>query len=64
MKLQKARFLDDPQGVLDYLARENIVPVKSPPWAKHPFMLRRNEKTKNRPSRTMTPLIMEALSIT
>jgi len=36
----------DRQGVLLSLARENIVPVKAPPWARYPFELRRNGKTK------------------
>lgn len=34
------------QEVLLSLARGNIVPVKAPPWARYPFALRRNDKTK------------------
>ena len=48
MKLETARFLKDREQtlMLHYLARENIVPVKAPPWADHPFELRRNERGK------------------
>ena len=46
MKLEMARFLKDREQMLHYLARENIVPVKAPPWADHPFELRRNERRK------------------
>jgi len=45
MKLDMARFLKDREQMLHYLARENIVPVKAPPWAVHQFELRRNERT-------------------
>lgn len=48
MKLETARFLKDREQtlMLHYLARENIVPVKAPLWADHPFELRRNERRK------------------
>ena len=48
MKLETARFLKDREQTLTlhYLARQNIVPVKAPLWADHPFELRRNERGK------------------
>jgi hypothetical protein len=46
MELEIGRFLKDRQQMLNYLAQQNVVPVKAPPWADHPFELRRNEKTK------------------
>ena len=46
MRLEMARFLKDREQMLHYLAQENVVPVKSPSWADHPFELRRNEKAK------------------
>jgi len=69
MKLEMARFLKSREQTLYYLAHENIVPVKSPPWAEHPFGLRRNEKTKRGQigqhllGTKTTPLIMELLGI-
>lgn len=69
MKLDMARFMNDRDGMLHYLAKENVVPVKAPPWADHPFELRRNEKTlrgqigKHLVGREMTPLVLELLGV-
>ena len=52
MQLNMANFLRDPNRLIEYMARENIVPVKAPPWADYEFELRRNEKTlRNLPGR-------------
>ncbi len=45
MTLDMLGFLNNKEQLMHYLARENIVPVKAPPWADHSFELRRNEKT-------------------
>jgi hypothetical protein len=63
-----ARFLKDPEELLHYLARENIVPVKAPEWADHPFELRRNEKSKRDPGgrlagKETTALVLEILGV-
>ena len=66
MELEIARFLGNKDLLLNYFAQKSIVPVKSPPWADHPFGLRRNKKVKNREigrlagKKTML-LIMQAL---
>ncbi|MCD6297294.1 MAG: hypothetical protein J7M30_09080 [Deltaproteobacteria bacterium] len=68
MELEIARFLGNKDLLLNYFAQKSIVPVKSPPWADHPFGLRRNKKVKNREigrlagKKTML-LIMQALGI-
>ena len=46
MELNMGKCMKNREMMLRYLASENVVPVKAPPWAKHPFELRRNEKTK------------------
>lgn len=52
MNLNMANYMSDPQRLTGYMARENIVPVKAPPWAKHEFELRRNDKSaRNLPGR-------------
>jgi hypothetical protein len=48
MELDIARFLNDKDSLLRYLARENIVPVKASEWSKYEYILRRNEKTEKR----------------
>lgn len=64
-----ARFPEDREQMLHYLARENIVPVNAPPWAAHPFDLRRNEKGKRGQvgqhvcGRETTALIIDGLCI-
>ena len=69
MRLEMDRFLKDKEQLVNYFAQENIVPVKSPPWAEYPFELRRNEKTKRGQigrqllGTKTTPLIMEFLDI-
>lgn len=69
MKLEIARFLGNKEQLLHYLAQENIVPVKSPPWADHPFELRRNEKAKKGQlgqhlvGKETTPLVTEVLGV-
>lgn len=69
MKLEMGRFVKDREQMLYYLARENIVPVKAPPWADHPFELRRNEKTKRGQigrhvaGTETTPFVMDILGI-
>lgn len=69
MKLDVARFMGGPERMLHYLAKENVVPVKAPPWADYPFELRRNEKTKRVQvgthfvSKGMTPLVLEVLGV-
>jgi hypothetical protein len=69
MKIEIARFLKDREQLLNYLARENIVPVKAPPWADHPFELRRREKTirgqigQHLVSQKTTPVVMEVLGV-
>ena len=69
MKLEIARFLRDREQLLNYLARENIVPVKAPPWAEHPFELRRSEKTirgqigQHLVGQKTTPVVMEVLGV-
>jgi hypothetical protein len=69
MRLEIARFLKDREQMLHYLAQQNVVPVKSPPWADCPFELRRNEKFKRGQvgqhlvSKGMAPLLMEILGV-
>jgi hypothetical protein len=69
LKLEMGRFLKDREQMLHYLAQENVVPVKAPPWADHPFELRRNEKSKRGQigqhivGKETTPLVMECLGI-
>lgn len=69
MRLEIARFLKDREQMLHYLAQQNVVPVKSPPWADYPFELRRNERVKRGQigqhlvSQGMTPLVMEILGV-
>lgn len=69
MKLEMARFLKDREQLLNYLAQQNVVPVKAPPWAEHEFELRRNEKTKKGQigqhliSKGLTPFVMELLGV-
>lgn len=69
MKIEIARYAKDPEQILFYLARMNVVPVKAPPWADHPFELRRNEKTKmgllghHMVGKETTPIIIELLGI-
>lgn len=69
MKLEIARFLKDREQLLNYLARENIVPVKAPPWADHPFELRRREKMirgqigQHLVGQETTPVVMEVLDV-
>lgn len=69
MKIEMAGFFADIEQLLHFLARENTVPVKAPPWADHPFLLRRNaKKERNLPGRHMigketTPVIIERLGI-
>lgn len=69
MKLEMARFLKNREQMLYYLARENVVPVKAPPWAKYQFELRRNDKTKTGDpgrhitGRETTPDVIESLGI-
>lgn len=69
MKLEMARFLKNKEQMLYYLARENVVPVKSPPWADHPFELRRNQKMKRGQigqhlvGKEIIPLVMELLGV-
>ena len=69
MKLEIARFLKDREQMLRYLAEANIFPVKAPPWASHPFELRRNEKTKRGQvgqhvvGIETAPLIMECIGV-
>lgn len=64
-----ARFLKDPEEMLRCLAWENIAPVKAPPWADHPFELRRNEKAKRSQlgqhiaGKETAPLVIELLGI-
>jgi hypothetical protein len=54
---------------LEYLAKENIVPVIAPDWAKYPFELRRNEKTIKRQigrhfiGKETTPQIIQLLGV-
>ena len=48
MELEMARHIKDRNEMLRFLASKNVVPVKAPPWADHPFELRRNDKTKRR----------------
>ncbi len=69
MKLEMARLLRDPEWLLAYLARQNVVPVKAPPWSENQFELRRNEKTRRGQvgrhfvSRGLTPIVMEVLGV-
>lgn len=69
MKLEMARFLKNNEQMLHYLAQMNVVPVKAPQWADHPFELRRNEKVKRgQPGQHLvgketTPLVMELLGV-
>ena len=69
MKLEMARLLKNREQMLHYLAQQNVVPVKAPPWAEHPFELRRNEKTRRKqPGQHIvapktTPVVMEALGV-
>jgi len=69
MKLEIARFLKDREQLLNYLAQQNVVPVKAPPWAEHQFELRRNEKTRRGQigqhfvSKGLTPLVVELLGV-
>lgn len=69
MKIDMGRFLNDKEQMLRYLARENVVPVKAPPWSGHPFELRRNDKTirgqigRHMVSKGLTPIVMELLGI-
>ena len=69
MKIEMARYAKDPEQMLSYLARMNVVPVKAPSWADHPFELRRNEKTKmgllghHLVGRETTPIVIQLLGI-
>lgn len=69
MRLEMARFLKHREQMLHYLARENVVPVKAPPWADYPFELRRNEKVKRGQigqhlvGKETTPLVLELLGV-
>lgn len=69
MKLDMARFLMNREHLLNYLVRENIVPVKAPPWADYPFELRRNEKTlrgqvgQHVTGISMTPIILNIMGV-
>jgi hypothetical protein len=69
MKLEIARLLSNKEHLLSYLAKENIVPVKAPPWAAHRFELRRNEKMlkgligRHVTGRKTMPLILDALGV-
>ena len=64
-----ARFLKDRDQMLHYLAQENVVPVKAPPWADYPFELRRNEKVKRGQigqhlvSKGTMPMVLELLGV-
>jgi len=65
----KFEMFKDKEQMLRYLAQENVVPVKAPPWADHPFELRRNEKVKRGQigrhmlGKQTTPLIIELLGV-
>lgn len=69
MKLDMAGLLRDRERLLNYLAQENIVPVKAPIWADHPFELRRNEKTlrvqvgQRFIGKKTTPIILDILGV-
>ena len=64
MKLDMARFLKDKEQLVNYCARENIVPVKAPPWAQSRFELRRNKKQPGRLVGSNTlPVVLEALGV-
>ncbi|GAG78494.1 unnamed protein product [marine sediment metagenome] len=64
MRLDMARFLKDKEQLVNYFARENIVPVKAPPWAKPRFELRRNTKQPGHlVSSNMLPVVLEALGV-
>lgn len=69
MKLEIGRFLRNRELLLNYLAQENIVPVKAPPWAEYPFELRRREKTirgqigQHLVGQKTTPVVMEVLGV-
>lgn len=70
MIVEIEKLCGDREQLLHQLARENIVPVKAPEWAHHPFELRRNEKTKRGQigqhlfSTGVTSLVIEYLGIT
>lgn len=69
MQIEIARFLKEREKLLNYLARENIVPVKAPPWADYPFELRRREKTirgqigQHLVGQKTMPAVMEVLGV-
>jgi len=69
MKLDMAGFLKNKEHLLNYLAQENIVPVKAPFWADCPFELRRNEKTlkgqvgQHITGQKTTPVILDILGV-
>lgn len=69
MKLDMVRFLRDKECLLDYLAQENIVPVKAPSWADYPFELRRNKKSlkgqigRHVTGQKTTPTILNVLGV-
>lgn len=75
MKLDKSLIIvqlinnRDREGILHYLAKENVVPVKAPSWADYSFELRRNEKTlrgqtgKHFISKEMTQLVLDFLGV-
>lgn len=48
MKLPLANILNDPEQVLQYLAKENVIPIKTPSWSDYPFVLRRREKARRK----------------
>lgn len=71
MELDLIQLIKDQnrEGILHYLAEENIVPVKAPPWADYPFELRRNDKSlkgqvgKHFVGKETTQFILELLGV-
>jgi len=64
MELRMARFLNDREGMLDYLARANIVPVLTDPGAKQcSFELRRDQGKEPAVSPAMAARIINALGV-
>jgi len=45
MKLTVGADPRDRNRLIEHLAKENIMPVKAPPWSKYPYTLRRIKKT-------------------
>ena len=69
MRLDIARYLKNKEQMLHYLAQENVMSMKAPPWADHRFESRRNEKAKHGQigqhllGKETTALIIELLGI-